>query len=79
MLKPEIIAQKLHLPLKNIEYTLQEYLLSNGVRMDVETRFLLARVRDCVAQMARETAGGTAPQALAPRRASWYQDSERMD
>lgn len=56
MPRSEDVAEKLYLPLRNIEYTLHEYLLSNGVRIDTETRFLLAQVRDCVARMARETA-----------------------
>ena len=41
-----------HLPLENVAYTIEQYLLTNGNRLDVETRFLLAGVRDSVGRAA---------------------------
>jgi hypothetical protein len=43
------------LPLENIEYTIEQYLLTNGTWLDTETRFLLAGVRDSVRQVAGRT------------------------
>ncbi len=43
------------LPLENVEYTIQQFLLSHGTRLDVETRSLLAGVRDCVGRVAGST------------------------
>lgn len=40
------------LPLKNIEFTIQQYLMAHGARLDTETRLLLAGVRDCVGRIA---------------------------
>lgn len=40
------------IPLKNIEFTIQQYLLANGARLDTETRILLAGIRDCVGRVA---------------------------
>ena len=40
------------IPLKNLEFTIQEYLLAHGTRLDTETRFLLAGIRDCVGRVA---------------------------
>jgi len=40
------------LPLANVEFTLEQYLLENGQRLDTETRILLAGVRDCVGRVA---------------------------
>lgn len=40
------------IPLKNIEYTIQQYLLMNGARLDTETRILLACIRDGVGRVA---------------------------
>ncbi|MEL6217238.1 MAG: hypothetical protein AAFR79_02045 [Pseudomonadota bacterium] len=45
----------IRLPLENLEYTLEQYLMDNGCRLDVETRILLAGVRDCVARVAVST------------------------
>lgn len=39
------------LPLENVEFALEQYLLSNGQRLDTETRILLAGVRDCVGRV----------------------------
>lgn len=50
--------ENLHLPLRNLEYTLHEYLNNNGLRIDVETRYLLAKVRDCLGHLAHQTHGG---------------------
>jgi len=43
------------LPLENVEFALEQYLLSHGQRLDTETRILLARVRDCVGRVAVST------------------------
>ena len=43
------------LPLKNLEFTIDQYLLANGCRLDVETRYLLAGVRDCLGQVVSST------------------------
>ena len=43
------------LPLRNLEYTIEQYLLAHGARLDTETRFLLAGVRDCVGRVAGST------------------------
>ena len=40
------------LTLKNLEYTIEQYLMANGTRLDLQTRLLLAGVRDCVGQVA---------------------------
>lgn len=39
------------LPLENVEFALEQYLLANGQRLDSETRALLAGVRDCVGRV----------------------------
>lgn len=46
------VISALQLPLENVEYALERYLLDNGQRLDTETRVLLAGVRDCVGQVA---------------------------
>ncbi|MEM9060446.1 MAG: hypothetical protein AAGD13_08270 [Pseudomonadota bacterium] len=43
------------LPLENVEYTIEQYLLTNGQRLDTETRVLLANVRDCIGCVAGST------------------------
>ncbi len=45
------VMSGVQLPLENVEYALEQYLLSHGQRLDVETRFLLAGVRDCVGRV----------------------------
>lgn len=40
------------IPLKNIEYTIQQYLMAHGARLDTETRVLLAGIRDGVGRIA---------------------------
>ncbi len=45
----------IRLPLENLEFTLEQYLIQNGCRLDTDTRVLLAGVRDCVAQVAVST------------------------
>ena len=42
----------IEIPLKNIEFTIQQYLMANGTRLDTDTRVLLAGVRDCVGRVA---------------------------
>ena len=47
----EVICS-LQLPLENVEYALDQYLLDNGLRLDTETRILLAGIRDCIGRVA---------------------------
>ncbi len=42
----------MQLPLSNAEFALEQFLLSNGPRLDTETRMLLAGVRDCIGRVA---------------------------
>lgn len=49
------VLSGVQLPLENLEYTIQQYLLANGTRLDTETRLLLAGVRDCVGRVAGST------------------------
>lgn len=49
------VLSGVQLPLENVEYTIQQYLLANGTRLDTETRLLLAGVRDCVGRVAGST------------------------
>lgn len=46
------VLDDVEIPLKNLEFTIEQYLLINGARLDTETRILLAGVRDCVARVA---------------------------
>ena len=50
----EVLAG-VQIPLENVEYTIEQYLLAHGTRLDTETRFLLAGVRDCVGRVAGST------------------------
>lgn len=58
------VVSSIQMPLENIAWTIQEYLLANGTRLDPETRFLLAGVRDGVDRVAgsvrRASMGATA-------------------
>ncbi|MEM6664484.1 MAG: hypothetical protein AAF666_20160 [Pseudomonadota bacterium] len=49
------VLDDVSIPLANLEYTIEQYLLAHGARLDTETRFLLAGVRDCVGQVAGST------------------------
>ena len=46
------VVSDIQIPLDNLAYTIEEYLLANGSRLDTETRFLLAGVRDCAERIA---------------------------
>ncbi len=48
---PDIVVEDVALPLKNLEFLIDDYLLLNGCRLDTETRFLLAGVRDCLGKV----------------------------
>ncbi len=53
------VVTDVQISLENLAYTVEAYLMANGVRLDTETRLLLAGVRDCagrVAGSAREMA-----------------------
>lgn len=49
------VISAVQLPLENLEFALEQYLLANGQRLDAETRALLAGVRDCVGRVAGST------------------------
>lgn len=49
------VVQGVALPLKNLEFTIDQYLLANGCWLDLETRCLLAGVRDCLGQVVCST------------------------
>ena len=51
----ERVLTGVQIPLENIEFTIESYLLENGCRLDPETRLLLARVRDSVGRVAAST------------------------
>lgn len=60
------VVSDVQIPLDNLAYTVEAYLLANGPRLDTETRLLLAGVRDCagrvagsVRQMASQPPGGS--------------------
>lgn len=46
------VVSEVQMPLDNIAYTIEAYLLANGARLDIETRLLLAGVRDCADRVA---------------------------
>ncbi len=61
------VVSDVQIPLDNLAYTVEAYLMANGTRLDTETRLLLAGIRDCagrvagsVRQMAREQSDGPA-------------------
>ncbi len=45
------VMSGVQLPLENVEFALEQYLLAHGQRLDTETRILLAGVRDCVGRV----------------------------
>jgi hypothetical protein len=49
------VMSRVQLPLENVEFALEQYLLSHGQSLDVETRRLLAGVRDCVGRVVVST------------------------
>lgn len=49
------VMSRVQLPLENVEFALEQYLLANGQRLDTETRILLAGVRDCVGRVVIST------------------------
>lgn len=46
------VVADIQIPLDNLAYTIEAYLLANGPRLDTETRFLLAGIRDCADRVA---------------------------
>lgn len=46
------VVSDVQLPLDNLAYTVEAYLMANGCRLDTETRLLLAGVRDCAGRVA---------------------------
>ena len=53
--RPELV-KGVALPLKNLEFLIDEYLMANGCWLDTETRVLLAGVRDSLGRVACSTA-----------------------
>lgn len=47
--------EAIRLPLENVEFTIEQYLLQNGARLDTDTRLFLAGVRDCIGRAAVST------------------------
>ncbi len=73
----EVLAS-IRLPLENVEYTIEQFLLANGCRLDVETRLLLAGVRDCVGRVAVSTRRlGRAPERPGPTRSGPEREEPR--
>lgn len=64
------VVRELQLPLKNMEYTVQSYLLENASRLDPETRLLLAGLRDSLAMMAWHTSQSYRPEQEKKHRAA---------
>jgi len=52
MAAPPDMLDDVEIPLKNLEFTIEQYLMAHGPRLDTETRVLLAGVRDCVGRVA---------------------------
>lgn len=46
------VLGRVQLPLSNAEFALEQFLMSNGPRLDTETRMVLAGVRDCINHVA---------------------------
>ena len=46
------VVSDVQIPLDNLAYTVEAYLLANGARLDTETRLLLAGIRDCAGRVA---------------------------
>jgi len=51
------MLEDVQIPLKNLEYTIEQYLLAHGARLDAQTRLLLAGVRDCVGRVIGDARG----------------------
>jgi len=49
------VLSGVQLPLSNAEFALEQFLMSNGQRLDIETRVLLAGVRDCIGRVVLTT------------------------
>ncbi len=46
------VVSDVQLPLDNLAFTVEAYLMANGTRLDTETRYLLAGIRDCAGRVA---------------------------
>ena len=64
------VMSGVQLPLENVEFALEQYLLSHGQRLDVETRILLAGVRDCVGRVVVSARRLSHDKESTPKRAS---------
>lgn len=49
------LERKIRLPLENIAFVLEQYVLDNGSWLDPQTRWLLAGVRDSVREVAAKS------------------------
>lgn len=61
--------RRVEIPLRDLEYAIEAYLLAHGQQLDTGTRCFLAQVRDGVervAQAAREVSDAAAPQTSHP-------------
>ena len=61
------VVSDVQIPLDNLAYTVEAYLLANGTRLDTETRLLLAGVRDCAGRVAGSVREMTCQGAGAPK------------
>lgn len=59
------VISAVQLPLENVAFALEQYLLANGQRLDGETRALLAGVRDCIGRVAVSTRRLARPEGTA--------------
>ena len=69
------VVADIQIPLDNLAWTVEAYLMANGTRLDTETRLLLAGIRDCadrvagsVRRVARQGARKEPPVPPAPAR-----------
>jgi len=62
------VISAVQLPLENVEFALEQYLLAHGQRLDIETRVLLAGVRDCVGRVVVSARRLSRRESGAPRR-----------
>ncbi|MEE8454748.1 MAG: hypothetical protein V3R90_08355 [Limibaculum sp.] len=63
------VIYAVQMPLENVEFALDQYLLAHGQRLDTETRVLLAGVRDCVGRVVVSARRLSRREIGAPRRA----------
>jgi hypothetical protein len=63
------VISAVQIPLENVEFTLEQYLLAHGQRLDTENRILLAGVRDCVGRVVVSARRLSRDESVTPGRA----------